>query len=145
MDEQLEIEFCPVPERFVQKHKGLKWESLLNPVRAVPGSPARVKVCSTNGVAKIEVKRIKDRMREVREMENWEFNIRPLRDESDRYGIWATFHGIYTVAEWQDELLRRKMARDRGLRAGAKRKARAALREPVAKVSVLRPNPGRGW
>jgi hypothetical protein len=144
MDEQLEIEFCPVPDRFVQKHKGLKWESLLNPVRAVPGSPARIKVCSTDGVAKIEVKRIKDRMREVREMERWEFNIRPLRDQSDRYGIWATFRGIYTVAEYQDELIRRKAARDRGIRAGAKRRARKALQEPMSNVSLLRPNPGRG-
>ena len=142
--EKLDIVFMPVPEPWQQKHKGWKWEVLLNPVRASPGSPARVKVSSSQAVAKIEVKRMKDRLREVCQMEKWTFSVRPLRDESDRYGIWATYKGIYTTAEWQDELIQRQQYRERALRAAKKRAAKRAMQESLGTVSLLRPNPGRG-
>ena len=32
-------------------------------------------------------------------LENWEFNVRTIKDDSGMYGLWATYHGTMTEME----------------------------------------------
>jgi hypothetical protein len=135
--ESLEIEFMEAPQSLRRNSKTWRWEFLLRPVKAAPGSEARIRTHAKRGTADAEVRRIKWRLEQKTPMDKWRFRVRPLQDASAMYGIFATYQGVYTTREKQEAVIRSK-------EWSAKiKKARLAnsLRTPRDNVSLIRPNP----
>jgi hypothetical protein len=133
--EALDIVFEPVPIPLKERHKGWRWETLLNPVRAAPGSSARIRVNPKVNNARAEIRRIRARLEEVCPMEHWEFNVRRLKDDSGMYGIFATYHGVMTHSEKQDMLIQRKKHSEEVRRGRMKKK----LNAPPDRAAIIRP------
>lgn len=96
--DHLTIVWEPPPKGF-RHPKSWKWEVLLRPVKASPGSPARIRTHKIKSSAQSEKERIRRRLRQVAPLENWEFNVRTIKDDSGMYGLWATYHGTMTEME----------------------------------------------
>lgn len=102
--EKLDIVWEP-PHRKVKMHKGWKWEVLLRPVKASPGSPARIRIHKNEATGRAEVHRIKDRLNVADPLGKWEFNVLKMNDRSGDWGVWATYHGQMTPAERTEKML----------------------------------------
>lgn len=114
-----------------------KWEYLLRPVKASPGSEARVRTHAKRGTAEAEIRRIKARLEMKTPMDRWRFRVRALQDDSAMYGIFATYQGVYTTREKQEAILASRKWAERGKKARLAR----SLRSPPDNVSLIRPNP----
>ncbi len=122
-----------------RRHKGWKWEVLLRPVKAAPGSSARIRTHSTESGANAEVRRIKARLDVACPLERWRFEVGLIQDKSAVWGIWATYLGTMTPQE-RDEKVIRRMQHSKLVKAGLeKRKIKMAL-DPG---QMTRPSPGR--
>jgi hypothetical protein len=143
--DHLDIEFMPIPDRYAFKHRGWRWETLLKPVKAAPGSSARIRVHAdkdrqrAENNAKAEVRRIKARLEEVAPMEKWEFAVRQIDGTEGIVGTFATFLGMYSKSEKQDQILKRKEISERMKRAAVKKKLLAEIPDNIA---LIRPAPG---
>lgn len=96
--EALEIVWEPTPTTF-RKHRGWKWEVLLRPVKAAPGSPARIRTHPKKSTAYSERERIRKRLRIVAPLEDWKLEVRTIKDDTGMYGVWATYLGMMTEME----------------------------------------------
>jgi hypothetical protein len=132
---KLEIKFEPIPET-PRKHKGWKWEVLLRPVKASPGSSARVREHPNRTAADSEVRRIRNRLREVAPYERWSIQVRKIQDTSGMYGIFVTFRGVMSEKEKNERDLKTLMLSKRKKDYWAKRKAREALEERASLTDI---------
>jgi hypothetical protein len=146
--EKLDIQFMPIPKTWNKHHNGWKWEVLLRPVKAAPGSPARIRVHggktpkNAEYIAKAEIQRIKKRLEKVAPLENWEFQCRQIESTEGLVGVFAVYHGMLTQAEKQDQMLRRAEYSKRAKKAAEVRRARKALApKPADNVTLLHPSP----
>lgn len=136
--EHLDIEFMPFPIK-IQKHGGWTWEKLLNPVRAAPGSPARIRTHAKEANAKAEVRRIKARLAEKCPYEKWEFRVLHIHDTSANVGVFACYHGVMSEKERHEQVIRKKQYSERAKRSAVKR--RLNRQEPIDNVAMIRPSP----
>ena len=105
--EKLEL-LWEAPPKPVKPHKGWKWEVLLRPVKAAPGSPARIRTHLNEAAGRAEVRRIRDRLDKVAPLDKWEFNVFEINDRSGKWGTWATYHGQMTANERMEFVLKRE-------------------------------------
>ena len=136
--EFLDIEFMPLPI-VIKKTGGWKWENLLKPVRAAPGSSARIRTHAKIENAKAEVRRIKARLEEKCPYENWEFQVLHLQDNSANVGIFATYRGILTEQQRHERMMLKKVYSERAKKSHVKRKLNRP--DPIDNVSLIRPSP----
>lgn len=120
--ERLEIKWMPAPPGKVKKSQAWKWETLLSPVKAAPGSTAQIWVHDTKIRGDAQVRRIKERLRKVAPYEKWEVLCRQQvhRDfDTDKiiteFGIYVTYKGVMTEKERlrKDELRRLRSERQK--------------------------------
>lgn len=138
--DHLDIEFTPWPLT-IKKTGGWSWEKLLNPVRAAPGSPARIRTHAKVDNAKAEVRRIKQRLEEKCPYEKWEFRVLHIHDTSANCGIFACYHGIMSEAERHEQAIRKKQYSERAKKSAVKRALNRQVKDEIDNVTLIRPNP----
>lgn len=140
--EALDIEFMPFPIKIV-KTRNWRWERLLQPVRAAPGSPARIKTHAKIENAKKEVQRIKLRLRETCPYEKWEFRVLHINGTEANVGIFACYRGVMSETERHEDAIRRKQYSERGKKAAVTRALKKQVADQVDNIAMIRPNPSR--
>jgi hypothetical protein len=117
----------PVPVTAYKKQPRWKWETLLNPVRAAPGSPAKIRTHKKRGDAEAEIRAIKNRMREARPYEKWTFQARSMQDLSGEFGVFAIYQGIMSEQEYQEKKIKSALWSERVKLAKEKKKLEREL------------------
>ena len=133
-----------VPATAYKKQPGWKWETLLNPVRAAPGSSAKIRTHRNKTNADAEVRTIKKRMREARPLERWKFEARSMQDLSGEIGVFATYLGVMTEKERQEKDIASAAWSAKMKKAHAERKLLKGLGQITDIRQITRPVQGRG-
>jgi hypothetical protein len=131
-----ELVWESAPER-VNQRSGLRWDKLLDQIRAAPGCEARIQVRNTAAHARDDIGRIKKRFRENRPYEKWRLRAALLRDDSGAYGVFATYLGEMTEAEYQIEAARFAEASARAKSNAKKRNAMRKLRQEKLSLAEI--------
>jgi hypothetical protein len=130
------------PAVTVRKPTGLKWEKYLQPVKAAPGSEARIFRCETRKRADARVRQIKNRLLKADPMGRWEFKVSAMQDKEGGYGIWATYRGQMTAQQHLEQELKRRAHSEKMKAHWEKRRIKQQLQEDLSNV---RPFPGGRW
>src|SRR3974390_1093906 len=123
--------------------KGWKWEKLLLPLKAVPGTTARIRTHTNPSSCGSDIGRIRRRLDAVAPLEDWTFQSGQIMDNSGMYGVWATFNGMMTELERK----RKDLARAKHGRATNRGKEAARLRRALQAGSIpdiTHPRRGQG-
>lgn len=139
--EALKIVWEPPPESF-RKYKGWRWEKLLAPIKAAPGSPGRIWTSAKKSSGQSVRDRARKRLKQVAPLEDWHFSVRKIQDDSGTWGVWATYNGMMTPAERARREMESRAHGDKIRKTRAAKKLREQL-QAGAVDDITRPRPGR--
>lgn len=126
-EEEYDLFFEPIPDQIRKRRKNGKWEVLLRKPKAAPGADFRIRNYPNKNSADQEAVRIKKRMRTIYPTEHWVYTVRQLKD-SERWGLWVTYMGIYTAEELKEELAKRARRREIALKGNEARRKSAEIK-----------------
>jgi hypothetical protein len=135
--ENFEIRWEPVPSYLKPKSRRVPWNKLLEPLKAAPGSPARIITQTNRESASVMVARIKRVMEKADPYADWQFSIRAIQDTSGIIGIWAVYRGQMSQAELNEKLRMRAVRRKRWELSMEKKRIKQELE------GITQPNPSR--
>lgn len=132
---KLDIHWEERPKPIPKKYRGWKWESLLAPVKAVPGVEARVNVYDKVYAAREMVQRARRRLEQVDPLDVWEFHVGKMNTR-DHFGVWVTYRGKRTRQEYAEELVKRKQRSVNYYKVREMHQAQRALAEAQGKTYI---------
>jgi len=137
--EKLDLRWEPVPTTLYVKRKGWKWEVLLRPVKAAPGSSARIQVHQTKPRAEAQKRRAVKRLKLVDPLGKWQFQVRAIKDTSGVWGLWVTYHGQMTPQEQQEQTIKSKQHSERMKAAFEHKRLRKLIQAQGQEPIIPRP------
>jgi hypothetical protein len=115
-----------------------RWASVLEKVKAAPGTEPRIMRCETRSQADYHVRSIKRTLERDDPTAWWEFHTAQMGDVRGGYGVWAKYRGQLTQAQIADRNIRRKKHSERMKKVYLKKALRDAQKLEVS----VRPFPG---
>ena len=114
------------------------WHKRLAPMRRYPGRRARVlSELKTSELAQNRKRKIDEAMQKANPRERWEINTR--REETGTYGVWVTYHGVMTEAEYLKDCVARQAKKDVHAARVLAKQARTAGRVVGLRPSAYNP------
>ena len=131
--EGLEISWEDPPPPTIVRQKAWRWEILLRPVKAAPGTNPRIRIHETRAAANSEVRRIKARLAKVAPLEDWKFEVHELESKTHyKFGVWACYLGDMSRQEYNRRRMEFQMRSERIKKAHRRRQvAEAQLHELI--------------
>ena len=118
-----------------------KWELYLQPIKAAPGTEARVFRAKSRTDASSKKTQIQNRMLKMDPMGNWRVDVYQMHDADGGYGIFVTYLGQLSQQEKRERDLKRAERKAEYQRRHALRKAKEDLQRIAAELPPQTPRP----